>query len=102
MTHACDHFHPVYEMSPLQIAQRINRDQVLPQKRAHHQWNAVVQTNGKEIRAQDQSTVLVWRMRQINSASQVNILIDVNVVDTRNPWKVVLAHRSAPIQASAV
>ena len=32
---------------------------------------------------------------------QVNILIDVNVVDTRNPWKVVLAHRPAPIMVSA-
>jgi hypothetical protein len=55
ITHACDHFHSLYTMTALQIAQKINDD-------------------------------------------NVNILIDVNVVDTRNPWKVVLAHRPAPIQ----
>jgi hypothetical protein len=55
ITHACDHFHSLYTMTTLQIAQKINAD-------------------------------------------GINILIDVNVVDTRNPWKVVLAHRPAPVQ----
>jgi hypothetical protein len=41
------------------------------------------------------------RGRVLAHALQVNILIDVNVVDTRNPWKVVLAHRPAPIMVSA-
>ena len=40
ITHGCDHFHAVHEMSPLEVAQRINADQVrnrccAPQKRRH-------------------------------------------------------------------
>ena len=32
------------------------------------------------------------------SNPKVHILIDVNVIDTRNTWKVLLAHKAAPIQ----